>query len=167
MNGVIVTMYPRLFTSLHSGPTGVIQSKGDVAVGLLYEMMVDRRYTHDRWAFQAHVLDTAVRLFGDFSIWVAAQRANPAMIGHNKAFIEDTLKFIEGEPRELCIENWIELVSQGQGDIHLADLRIPLVQSRLRQSPSTVKALQKWCSRPKGLEDLLSTLHLLFGQARP
>lgn len=167
MKEVVITTYPRLYTSLQEGPSAIINSKGDIAVDLLYEMMVDRRYSHTSWQFQQHVLQAAIRLFGDFQTWISAQRANPQVIGRNLAFIEDTLAYIEGGDRELCLANWMELVSQGHADIHITDLNIHSFGSRLQQSPSTVKALQKWCSRPNGLEDLLGTLHLLFGRARP
>ncbi len=167
MSDVIVTIYPRLYTSMLPGPSALVRSRGDLAVGLLEDWLVDRRFIHNRWEFESFVLDTALRLFGDFQTWVQAQRNNPQITGYNKAFIEDTLKFINGEDRELQLVNWIELVSQGHADIHLADLRVPRVTPRLQQSPSTVKALVNWCSRPNGLEDLLQTLNLLFGRARP
>jgi hypothetical protein len=160
-------MYPRLYTSARPGNNTVLQSKGDIAVGLLMEMLVDRRFPHARWAFQSQVLDCALRLFGDFSQWVEMQRQNPQVAGASMAFVEETLRFIEGTPRELSLANWIELVPQGQANIHLADLQVPRITPRLHQSPSTVKALQLWCSRPDGLEDLLESLHLLFGRARP
>ncbi len=165
MSGIVVIRYPRLYTSVHAGPTSVIQSKGDLAVNLLYETLVDRRYNHNRFAFQAQVIDVALRLFGDFSVWIDAQMHNPQIVGHNRAFLEDTLKFIAGSDRELRIENWIELVSSDEANIHLADLRVPQIAPRLQQSPSTVVAIQKWCSRPEGLEDLLGTMYLLFGRA--
>lgn len=167
MSGVVLTVYPRLFTSARPGPGGVLQSKGDIAVGLLYEMLMDRRFPNDRWAVQSQVLDSAERLFGDFGQWIQLQRDNPQIAGTSMAFIEDTLKFIDGADRELQLANWMELVPQGQADIHLADLQVPRVAARLTQSPSTVKALQLWCSRPNGLEDLTETLHILFGRARP
>lgn len=166
MSGTVVIRYPRLYTSLHAGPTSVIQSKGDLAVSLLYSMMVDRRYTHNRWSFESQVIDTALRLFGEFDVWMTTQLNSPQIVGHNRAFLEDTLRYLGGESRQLQIENWIELVSEEQADVHLADLRVPRIAPRPQQSPSTVKAIQNWCSRPNGMEDLLSTLHLLFGRAR-
>lgn len=165
MSGVTI-VYPRLYTTHAAGPDGVIKSKGDLAVGLLYEMSVDRRFSNNRLVFETHVLDAAMRLFGDFDQWVRTQFQNPQIVGHNRAFLEDTLQFIAGGERELRLENWIELVSEEQADIHLADLRPPRIAPRPQQSPSTVKAIQAWCSRPNGLEDLLGTLHLLFGRAR-
>lgn len=165
MSGTVVIRYPRLYTSVHAGPSSVIQSKGDLAVNLLYDTLVDRRYNHTNFAFQAQVIDVALRLFGDFGIWLEAQRHNPQIVGHNRAFLDDTLKFIAGGDRDLRIENWIELVSSDEADIHLANLRIPQIAPRPQQSPSTIVLLQNWCSRPDGLEDLLSTMYLLFGRA--
>lgn len=167
MSDVTVTVYPRLYTSMQPGPAALIRSRGDVAVGLLVNRLADRRYLHKVWWFEDLVLGHALRLFGDFHTWVQAQRANPQVAGYNLAFIEDTLKFINGENRELHLVNWIELLSQGHADIHLADLRVPRITPRLQQSPSTVNAIQRWCSRPDGLEDLLQTMNLLFGRARP
>lgn len=158
-------VYPRCFTSVHVGPATVIASRGDLAVDVLYGMLVDRAHNHSSWAFRKQILDAALRLFGNFNDWVDAQRKNPRVAGYNADFVEDTLQYIETGERKMCLENWIELMSEGHPPIHLAGTHSHAAP-RLWQSPSTVKTIQKWCQHPNGVNDLLSTLHLLFGRAR-
>lgn len=161
----ITVVYPRFFTSAHKGKGGVVVSRGDLGVELLYDMLVDKAHNHGTWAFQSAVIDQALRLFGDFHDWAEAQRKDPHITGYNARFIEDTLKFIETGERDLCHENWMALVNENPHAAQLAGAH-ERAAPRLWQSPSTVTALQKWCSHPNGVEDLLCTLHLLFGRAR-
>ncbi len=165
MSKPTVVVYPRSFTSVHAGYGGMVISKGDLAVDLLYGLLIDRAKKHTSLKFRLAVLDAALRLFGDFDSWVTAQRANTHLVGFNAKFLDDTLRYIATGERELRHENWIELMSDGRPPIHLASVH-PHAAPRLWQSPSTAKILQQWCSHPNGVEDLLSTLHLLFGRAR-
>lgn len=165
MSTPTVYVYPRLYNSVHPGQGGVVKSSGDAAVDLLYGMLIDKACSTGTWNFRKSVIDLALTLFGNFNAWVSSHRENPEIAGMNRRFIEDTLRYIETGERELRIENWIELVSEGQPVIHLAGIH-ENVAPRLWQSPSTAKCLQQWCSHQDGVEDLLGTLHLLFGRAR-
>lgn len=161
----LITIYPRLYTSRSTDGNGVIVSKGDATVELLYGFLVNRTIPTTSWSFHKSVLETAIRLFGDFEQWLLDQNSNPRLIGFNEEFLEDTLNFIEGQPRAMSVQTWMELLHEDNSLIKAPDpSKFP--SHRLSTRISTVKTLQNWCSRPGGIEDLLCTMHILFGQAK-
>lgn len=157
--------YPRLFTSLAEGTDSVVASNGDGSVALLYELYVNRTINTDTWTFRRRVLECALRLFGDFDTWVHLQHKNPHVVGYNSEFVYDTLRYLEGEPRRLPVQSWLELLTERETAKPLEFLS-PHSLSAIR-TVSTVNALQTWCRRPNGFDDLICSLHVLFGRARP
>lgn len=160
-----IVSYPRLYTSRAPGPDQSIASNGDGSVALLYELYITRSVNTDTWSYRRRVLDCALRLFGDFDSWVADQSKNPHVVGYNSEFIYDTLRFLEGEPRRLPVQSWLELIAERDSEKPLEFLN-PHVLTAMR-TESTVQILQKWCQRPSGFDDLICSLHVLFGRARP
>ena len=163
-----VIVYPRLYTSRHIAGEGVLVSQGDESIELLYKQMVDASTNTRSWPFYRNVLTNALRLFGDFRSWVDDQRGNPNIVGYNRNFLADTLAFIDTGKRELPVPTWIDLVSEGGASHHAHAVPPRLLENGqlLASSESSLQLLQKWISQPNGLEDLLNTLHLLFGKAR-
>jgi hypothetical protein len=84
----------------------------------------------------------------------------------NYAFILDTVRYVATGRRKFSIHTWPALVSYevplvnesvaGRRDIYL------LIES-LQLSTNTNAFLQKWLSQADGFNDLMYTLHLLFG----
>lgn len=118
------------------------------------------------WDFQKRVIDLAQELFaGDYS-WFIRQDSNALIKDQNYAFILDTVKYIATGRRKFSIHTWPALVSYevplisesvaGRRDIFaLIDaLKIPT---------NTDALLQLWLSHKDGFNDLMYTLHLLFG----
>lgn len=164
-----IIVYPRLYTSRLSEGEGVVVSQGDESIDLLYKVFIDRNtVTVASWPFVSSVLTNALRLFGDFREWSQDQLANPNIVGYNRQFIEDTLNFINGQARELSVENWFDLISEGGAGHHAHAVPDRLVQSKrlLESSDDSLQLLQNWVSKPNGLADLINTMHLLFGKAR-
>ncbi|WJJ54911.1 virion structural protein [Xanthomonas phage RTH11] len=162
-----IIVYPRLYTSRLPGGEGVQVSQGDESIELLYKVLVDRNTNTRAWPFQASVLENAMRLFGDFREWAQEQLSNPNVIGYNRQFIQDTFNFIENGQRELSVQTWLDLVSEGGAGHHAHAIPQRLLDTKLllQSSQSSLELIQKWVSQRNGLEDLLNTMHLLFGRA--
>lgn len=163
-----IIVYPRLYTSRLSEGEGVLVSKGDESVELLFRAQVDRSTNTRSWPFYESVLTNALRLFGDLREWFKEQLSNPNLVGYNRQFVSDTLNFIETGERELPVLTWFDLVSEGGAGHHAHAIPQRLQDNKLltRTSQSSLELMQKWVQQPNGLEDLLNTMHLLFGRAR-
>jgi hypothetical protein len=162
-----LTVYPRQYTTRRPGEAGVVHSTGDASVQTLYELHESRSTNTSSWAFRKMVLDCALRLFGDFATWFEDQKRNPNLVGYNQEFLKDTLNFIHGGDRLMSVVVWTDLLGH-TGTIGKVSRPMDLNPSRvdLGRGETTVQILQQWLSRPRGIDDLLQTLYLLFGQAR-
>lgn len=162
-----ITIHPRLYTSRRASGGGVVVSKGDEAVQTLNEFLQNRMVNTFSWSYRRQVLDSALRLFGEFGPWLQDQLNNPRIVGYNLEFLKDTLQFIRTGRRDLCLANWFELVAEGDDSANAAEIS----RSRINNFPSvrgetTVQLLQAWCGHEGGIEDLVGTLHILFGRSR-
>lgn len=166
-----IIVYPRRFTSRNhregSEVSGVVLSKGDITVQTLYELSENRLANTQSWNYRASVLDSALRLFGDFATWLNDQRRNPNLVGYNQEFLNDTMNFIHGGDRIMAVIGWMDLLADA-GNLGRVIPVSALNPSRLvlGKGESTVEVLQQWLARPYGMEDLVQTLYLFFGQAR-
>lgn len=158
--------YPRLYVTTDRNGDGVIISKGDQTVQKLYDFHVDRTVNTTTWNFRKQVLHSALRLFGELDSWLGLQAKNPRVTGNNAAFLHDTLNFIRTGVRELSIENWIELLDEDDDTSPIPALRQGQNTFALQAGETTEKLLQAWAAQPRGMQDLLCTLHVLFGQSR-
>jgi hypothetical protein len=162
----LIITYPRFFTT-RSGPgVGVVLSKGDELVSSLYKSwQFDQRDTLD-WPLRQAVLETAIRLFGNFDLWVEDQRNNPKLKGANRDYLEDTLSYIAGKDRLIHPLVWLDVMQEVGSIVDApapANFRSPTIADT---TGTSVTAIQKWCAREGGLEDLFMALHVLFGQAK-
>ncbi len=161
-----ITVYPRLYTSRRDIGGSVLVSKGDATVETLYGFLVNRSVNVGSWEFQKRVLEAALRLFGNFDEWLRDQRDNPRVVGFNADFITDTLNFIQTGERQMAVQNWLELVSEGDDTVHSVSPTKYLAARRSGSDQTTVRVLKDWCSQPNGLEDLLCSLNVFFGHSR-
>lgn len=164
-----IIVYPRLYTSRLPEGEGVVVSQGDDSIELLFKTFLDRSTnTRGAWPFYRSVLTNALRLFGDLHAWAQEQLSNPNLTGYNRQFVQDTLNFIETGTRELPVQTWSDLVSEGGAGHHAHAIPQRLLDNKLllKSSDTSLELLQKWVAQPNGFEDLINTLHLLFGKAR-
>lgn len=163
-----IIVYPRLYTSRLSEGEGVVVSQGDESVELLYKVFVDSNTNTRAWPFHRSVLINALRLFGDLKDWAQEQLSNPNVVGYNRQFIIDTLNYLETGTRELSVQTWSDLVSEGGAGHHAHAIPQRLLDNKLllKSSESSLQLLQKWAAHEGGMADLITTLHLLFGKAR-
>lgn len=156
-------VYPRLFTTGSADAAQRTVFKGDDTVDALYNQMANARGRPLPWSFTDQVLENALRLFGDFDVWINSQFANPYLPAVAKDYLTDTLGFIQGKSRLMSHHSWsfiLQPLPDAQPNLSLGSQRVkPLNGERFK----TIQVLQQWCQRPAGLHDLVTTLHVLFG----
>lgn len=162
-----ITIHPRLYATASPSGQNVVVSEGDSTVVTLYELYVNRLVNTTQWQYRKRVLEAALRLFGRFDNWLYVQSDNAQVRGYNIEYILDTLNFIRTGRRELSNETWIELLHE-QDDVQQGSLDAPGPKSffALQAGEDTSQLLQRWCSHPNGFQDLVCTLHVLFGKSR-
>jgi hypothetical protein len=153
-------------------PNGVDDYNHEVAA--LYASYIKRSADSTSFEFRDKVLHAALRAFGtpNFRFWFEAQFQSPVLSDLHYRFLDDTLKFIQGGRREMSLETWGAIVSianndEGSGKLSEFANEFFGISSggvnRYARDASLIDTIQCWCSQPNGIEDLLGTLHLLFG----
>lgn len=160
-------VYPRHYTSRRFDGDEVVVSSGDESVEMLFASYLDRSVNIASWDFRRAILLHAKRLFGDLHEWFRLQLHNPNVVGYNQAFVLDTVGYLKTGQRQMSVTTWFDLIQEG-GKGHTANAVPTALQGHKGEltSSSSDELLQTWVSKPNGFEDLLNTLHLLFGRAR-
>jgi hypothetical protein len=121
------------------------------------------------WKYRAEGLRAAKILFGDFTQWLYGQLEGEFLYGQRLLFLEDTLRFITMGTRSVSINNWVDLLEDYPETNVLIDRQGS--ERRLKAAfPNpmhTVDVIIAWCKQPSGFEDLIITLNILFGDAKP
>lgn len=123
--------------------------------------------------FRNQVLKAALHAFGSMSFyrWYCAQRASPGMGDLQYRFLADTLGYLQGQRRSMDMPMWEDLLTATQA-VETSPAYVAASEKFFGVHPTMSKAdrnddlidvIQMWCSRPNGIEDLLQSLHLLFG----
>lgn len=139
----------------------------------LYSAYIMRSGRVTTMEFRDKVLKAAMNAFGSASFfrWYSEQRSSPGMGDLQYRFLVDTLGYLQGKPRCMDMPMWETLLVSTQA-IDVPRSYVDAVDTffgarphepRARNNESVINALQLWCSRPNGIEDLLQSLHLLFG----
>jgi len=119
------------------------------------------------WEFRRQVIAAAVRLLKGNSNWFILQDTNPMVQEYNYLFLQDTLRYIATGHRQLSVYAWQDLLT------HTPETALKDVKSRheisdkfkeLTLSTSLTALIQRWLSHPKGFDDFMFSLHLMFGR---
>lgn len=143
-------------------------------VEALYDQYIKRIGATTSFEFRRQVLAVALKAFGtsNFEIWVSSQRQSPLIGDTHNNFIDDTIRFISEGRRDLCVENWDALITSADhgerltGHTEIAKEFFGFPSSghhRYPRNRELIDVIQLWCSRPGGIEDMLCTMHVLFG----
>ncbi len=164
MNEFIV--YPRGFVAGDpNGGTGVVLSSGDSVADSLYDALIELNGAPKGIELIDSTLDYAIAQFGDFTDWLDHQLGCSLVQGNQREFLLDTLDYIHGRGRLVSLINWQFILDPLK--IKPSDVRVkPLFQAKQYLTPdtaSTTQILQKWCQQKGGINDLICTLHVLFG----
>lgn len=135
-----------------------------------------------RMEFRERLLKAAMAAFGthSFWIWYENQFRSPLVEASHLSFLDDTLNFIMCGQRQFHHNVWLrllendnvareQLVVMAHGSVKATEKAIeyfgltnnsygPKCNSEL------IKTIQRWTSHDNGFDDLMRTLHLLFGQ---
>lgn len=179
MAKVLLQLYPRGFlgeqTVPQTGPSsGRSRPVPHLAVEKLYTQYINRAVNTTSSEFRRKILIVALRAFGtrDFEVWLSSQHQSPVAGDNHMGFLEDTVQFLATGKRDLDVQTWLSILDGGDtgevssGHSELAKEFFGISSNGLNREPrnrSMVDVVQVWCSHPGGIEDILCTLHVLFG----
>lgn len=118
------------------------------------------------WDFQKRVVELAQDLFAGEYSWFIRQDANALLKDQNYAFVLDTIRYIATGHRKFSIHTWPALLTyevpvitesvEGRRDIYF-------LMQKLSVATSSDKFIAQWLSHKDGFNDLMYSLHMLFG----
>lgn len=141
----------------------------------LYLAVQTAQCTTKSFDFRERILLVALHAFGTTSFldWLILQEKSPYLTDIHQRFINDTLNFIQTGRRGMSIVTWksfIRVREVNAGDTTPAlntrsyfNINGP-VDTRA-QKFSLVENINAWVRQEGGFEDLLFTLHILFGDS--
>lgn len=139
-------------------------------VEALYNQYIHQHENTRNFEFCERVLRTALSAFGTvtFEAWFEAQYKNPSAGDLHGRFLLDTLKFLREGRRNVSLETWGSLIGIASAGSDIGEMPQEAkeffgIGQSYRESYSMTELLQRWMSQPSGFEDLLGTLHILFG----
>lgn len=161
--------YPRGFVRNGVGFSGEVRSQGDEELGILHKTLIGGTVNHQGWTYRDQVLRCAVRLLGNFYAFANQQALNPLLSRYNYEFFIDTLEFIEHGHRRVSIQNWLDLLEEDPKPSadHMKRSRFSTTKTPFSViGLDTASVVARWCSHPQGFEDLVMSLHVMFGSKR-
>lgn len=127
--------------------------------------LTDTHGEYASWEFKRKVINRAMDLFRYFPDWLNAQDDNPKLTPHMRAFLEDTLSFINSgrrrmavTTRALCMITEQEMSSK---PVYRPGRNAPKLKSML--SGDGKDYMYKWLKHDNGFNDLLATVNVIFG----
>lgn len=165
-----------LFKTILHNTSGIRENKNVVSntdVEALWKGLRNGNKFMSNEKFREAILIAALNCFGtkDFYEWVSLQANNQYLGIEHIRFINDTFNFIRTGQRALNISFWLQLLA-GPSDVGPqsdASINMDYFGSNKplhRRENSMVKdTIIKWVSQPDGFEDLLGTMHILFGDS--
>lgn len=130
--------------------------------------------------FREKIILIALKAFGtqNFMSWIKLQEMSPMYTDMHRRFIMDTLRFIHEGSRSVNIQSWIQLIYPRETTQKDREFNVPIedifdtsidnqlaIGSKLPQS--LVEIIPMWCAQPGGIEDMLTTMRVLFGDNQP
>lgn len=161
----------KLFPRGYSGGQSPFKSRyttrgGDLIINELWDRYTSPLNQSTMWSFRKRVIKAAKRLLAGRPNWFITQDENPWVAEYNYQFVVDTLRFIGTGRRRMSVHTWRELVRHAPEDgLSVASERHDIADmfTKLDLTTSVDALIQMWCSRPKGFDDMVNTLYLLFG----
>lgn len=157
---------------LHEAYGRLIITKPDEKVAELYRSNFTAFVNNDTFEFKKEVIETCIRLYGDFYNWLQYQlKMNRFVYGVNQEFLIDTLWYIKTGERKVMLPVWESIITQypDMGDVKSKLLDDTMVLSFLSNSSNYTNPssgyIAEWTSHPDGFYDMLYTTYLLFGRA--
>lgn len=140
---------------------------GDAEVVDLFNQYTGPESKSSGWEFRKRAIKCAYRLFNGQENWFLRQDQNGMVQDYNYEFLQDTIRFIATGKRRMNLFVWQDLI------IHQPEHALKGVEHRheiadqfksLALSTSFDAMFQRWISHPGGFDDLMMSLHLMFGR---
>jgi hypothetical protein len=159
---------------------GLVQSVPQVldanqVIETLYSQYIKRSADTKSFEFREAVLIATLQAFGagNFYSWYITQLQLPTISEEHVRFLGDICRFILTGTHEFTLETWSYLLrtsSEGVRPFKPCEqarcffaMTPGYTQSTDPSQYSLTNVVQRWVAQPQGIEDLLGTLHLLFG----
>lgn len=161
----VLTIYPRGYTTGKVDAPNRQVSAGDLVADSLYDYLGSSQGRAKNWKFCSQILDLALIHFGDFHEWLDTQLSNPHLTGAKREYLIETVAFIvSGTPRRVNHASWMFMLEESKVTPEQMNFQRRYESGQhLSKGMSTVQILQSWCKRPEGINDLITTLYVLFG----
>jgi hypothetical protein len=135
--------------------------------GIYNEWRVDSSLIKN-FEFRERILMAAKSSFNtkSFSYWLELQNLKGDISRLHKAFLIDTLEFIRGANRKVEVSQWIALIDRS---VNTSSVKVDFASFFGRQVNNEIASAKMndvivtWTSRHGGFEDLLISLHVIFG----
>ena len=132
---------------------------GDPELVELMKTIQINRLSHVSSQHKLQLIDIAKRLFGDFDSFVSYNIVENNLIhGKSLDFLIDTVEFINGGIRSMDIGLWMNYLD--------FETKKPPLQAKpkvVELNSTGANYIVRWLRQPNGLEDLVSTIAILFG----
>jgi hypothetical protein len=116
------------------------------------------------WEFRKKVIKLAYRLFTGRTNWFIGIDDDRSVQQYNYEFILDTVRYIATGSRRISIHSWPDLIGHNQpGFIRKEHSEVRNLFKDLALSNDMVTLIQRWCAQKGGVDDLMLTLNILFG----
>ncbi len=165
-------MYPRGYVSMTKDQSvdeslvreNVELTEGDQLFMTQYKNFISHQANTDSWEYQADVVKSAMRLFGNFAVWAAFQASsNDHVNGLALAFLKDTVDFLRTGHRHMSVITWRELVEDHPEPVLNSASRKRMIETLGDVSDIIHNPIGLWISRPDGFGDLIISLYTFFG----
>ncbi len=124
--------------------------------------------------FKEKVLKCALDVFGTEKLidWLEAQMQSPEYSNNHAKWIDETVSFVYGsKSRDLSHNNWITLLTAGN-NVRIKPIMSDVVKYYLfnkgmlenRSNVTIRQFILNWVKQPDGINDLLSSLNVLYGK---
>lgn len=144
------------------------QDQGDPDVVELYAEYMNAGVDSLTWTFRKKAITVALDAFDvidGFSF--TAQDANDHVFDYNYLFLLDTIKYLATGKRTQDLSTWGELITQLPEARRGVERNRTQIEDCIRELDLTMSAeaiVKAWCSWPQGIDDMICTLHILFGE---
>lgn len=120
------------------------------------------------WETRRKGVAVAKHLLGrTLNAFVTRQTENAFFYGRRFDFMVDTLRYIETGKRSVSVDNWYELLDEFP-EPNKQRSGTPHMRQTLNLYPVLTASdfISRWCSHPKGYEDMICTLNIIAGSPR-
>ena len=137
----------------------------------LYEEYCSDASLMKKFDFREQILKFAFLLFSEQNIrnWILLQKKSIYFTELHRAFVIQTLQYINGTDRPVHVTQWFNLLncSEASKDMNLdLDSYLDRDNSIKNMNSDIYDVMNKWTSRPGGFADLLTSMHAIYGQRK-